>query len=205
MATHSPSRTSSQPEFRRGGSRCDIPGVSRRQPFVSTSDADLVRQVVRGDNAAFDVLAERHYQRSLGFAWHMLGSREEAEEVVQESLIRAYRRIAQCRDPDRFNAWLLTIVANGCRSLRGRWKRRIALMTVWGLNEDRTARHESIDELNDALARLSPALREAVLLKHVEGFTYEEIAAMKGVGASAIKMRVSRGVQQLAAILEADA
>src|SRR5207237_8259107 len=73
---------------------------------VGTSDAALVRRVHAGDTGAYADLVARYRDRLGRYALHMLGNREDAEEVLQDSFVRAYRSLARCDDPERFGAWL---------------------------------------------------------------------------------------------------
>lgn len=175
---------------------------------VTGDDDELMRRVRGGDIAAFEILAERHYPVFLRFAWRQLGQREDAEEVVQDSLVRAFRAMRRGRLPDRFRPWLMRIVVNRCRSVVARRARRRRLFRLW------LSRHETVVEpppevdgvidprLRTALASLTPSLREAFLLRHVEDLTYVEMSDMTGVRVSALKMRVSRAAEQLSRMLE---
>src|SRR6266705_690917 len=83
---------------------------------VGTSDAALVRRVQTGDTGAYADLVARYRDRLGRYALHMLGNREDAEEVLQDAFVRAYRSLARCDDPERFGAWLYGILVNRCRT-----------------------------------------------------------------------------------------
>lgn len=169
-------------------------------------DADLVRRVLAGDVEAFGVLVSRYRPRCARFATHMLGSREDAEEAVQEAFIRAYRALHRC-DPERFGAWLFRILANRCRTHRGRRVRRDRLVVadeaaMLGAGTRPTAdRAAWREEIARALAQLPADQREAFLLKHVEELSYEEMVERTGAGISALKMRVKRACDRLKILL----
>src|SRR6266704_1661856 len=94
---------------------------------VGTSDAALVRRVQTGDTGAYADLVARYRDRLGRYALHMLGNREDAEEVLQDAFVRAYRSLARCDDPERFGAWLYGILVNRCRTAgarAARWSRR---------------------------------------------------------------------------------
>src|SRR5437867_267771 len=91
---------------------------------VGTSDAALVRRVQAGDTAAYADLVARYRDRLGRYALHMLGNREDAEEVLQDAFVRAYRSLARCDDPERFGAWLYGILVNRCRTAGARAARR---------------------------------------------------------------------------------
>ncbi len=178
---------------------------------METPDGVLVRQAQAGEVAAFDALVQRYYAVCLRFAWRQLGNREDAEEVVQDAFLRAFRSIKGCHDPARFRGWLFTIVINRCRTFAARNRRRFLLFNQWRERElpaistaPDVGRMDGDQELQRVLATLSPPLREAFLLKHMEELSYEEMAELTGVGISALKMRVKRATDALAARLKGE-
>src|ERR1700704_6551758 len=91
---------------------------------VGTSDAALVRRVQAGDTGAYADLVARYRDRLGRYALHMLGNREDAEEVLQDAFVRAYRSLGRCNDPERFGAWLYGILANRCRTAGASFRAR---------------------------------------------------------------------------------
>ena len=91
---------------------------------VESSDAELVRRIRTGDIGAYGALVSRYRDRLGRYALHMLGDREDAEEALQDSFVRAYRSLARCDDPARFGAWLYGILVNRCRTSGARAARR---------------------------------------------------------------------------------
>jgi len=170
---------------------------------VEPSDAELVRRVRAGDTGAYGALVSRYRDRLGRYAVHMIGDREDAEEALQDSFVRAYRSLARCDDPARFGAWLYGILVNRCRTTgaRAARRRRMFVRDAQALDgaahADRADRLDWTDAVDRALARLAPDYREAFLLKHVEDLEYEEIAELTGAGVSALKMRVKRAREQL--------
>jgi RNA polymerase sigma-70 factor (ECF subfamily) len=173
---------------------------------VEPSDAVLVRRVRAGDIGAYGALVSRYRDRLGRYAVHMIGDREDAEEALQDSFVRAYRSLARCDDPARFGAWLYGILVNRCRTTgaRAARRRRIFVHDAQALDgaahtahTDEADRLDWTDAVDRALARLAPDYREAFLLKHVEDLEYEEIAELTGAGVSALKMRVKRAREQL--------
>src|SRR5256884_7726937 len=112
----------------------------------------------------------------------MLGSRDVAADAVAESLVRAYRHLASCRDPSRLRTWLYRIVANRCKSYLAR--RDVADVPLEEAppvadvtdNEAALERAEQLALVARALAPLAPDQREAVGLKHLAGVRYQEMA-----------------------------
>jgi RNA polymerase sigma-70 factor, ECF subfamily len=174
---------------------------------MTVTDAELVARVRRGDLGGYAELVARHRVSLERYAHHLLGSRADAEDVLQETLLRAYRGIGRCTQPDRFRAWVLSILINRCRT---RLSRRDPFVSeaVTGDAIERTASADAADgaawreEIQRALATIAPDQREAFLLKHVEDMTYEEIAAITGVSVPALKMRVSRACERLRELLQ---
>lgn len=175
---------------------------------VGTSDADLVRRVLAGDAAAYSGLVARYRDRLGRYAVHMLGNREDAEEVLQDTFVRAYRSLGRCDDPARFGAWLYGILVNRCRTAGARVarRRRMFVRDEQALERPTATSQAERAELDElvrwALARLAPDYREAFLLKYVEDLEYEEMAHLLGAGVSALKMRVKRARDQLRSILQ---
>jgi RNA polymerase sigma-70 factor (ECF subfamily) len=169
------------------------------------TDAAVVRRVLEGDVEAFAILVERYYDRYARYAVHMVGSREDAEEALQDAFLRAYRSLARYEERERFGAWLFRIVMNQCRTVAARRRRHETRVAAW--NEDDSveahpAEHQALrEELDRALAQLTPDQREAVLLKYTDEFSYEEMAAITGTGVSALKMRVKRACERLRELL----
>jgi RNA polymerase sigma-70 factor (ECF subfamily) len=174
------------------------------------TDAMLVRAVLAGDPAAFAALVDRHAPACLRFASRMLGSLEDAEDATQEAFVRAHRALARYDEQVRFRTWVMSILANRCRTTLLHRHRRTSRVVVDGDAVDRAAgpSNGDDDELRDAieraLARLETAQREAFVLKHVEMLSYEEMSAITGAGVSALKMRVRRACERLQAMLRED-
>ena len=175
---------------------------------MTVSDSAIVRQVLAGDPEAFGGLVERYHERCTRLATHILGSREDAEDAVQETFLRAYRSLGAYEERDRFSAWLVRILVNQCRTAMARRRRQVAVADWdWavpasgGAEEHPADRAALREELDRALAALEPEQREAVVLKFAEELTYDEIATATGVSVSALKMRVQRACRRLRALL----
>lgn len=176
-----------------------------------TDDAALVARVLAGDRECFAALVQRHQDLLYRHALRMTREADAATDLVQAAFVKAYAQLGRCREPERFGAWAFRILANQAKDwLKSRRRRDVSLdATPLG------ARAESDDDpgrdlerselralLDAALAELPPGLREAFVLKHVEGLAYEEIAALMNVSVPALKMRVHRARQMLQDALE---
>jgi RNA polymerase sigma-70 factor (ECF subfamily) len=172
------------------------------------TDAELVRSTLDGNARAFTELVDRHAPACLRYATRMLGDRSDAEDAAQEAFLRAHRALASYDRHLSFRTWLFSIVINRCRTAMARRARRqqrvvtdadaVALSFV----PDESRALELRDEIEWALAALSGEQREAFLLHHVEGLSYEEMADATGAGVSALKMRVKRASERLKVLLE---
>ncbi len=175
------------------------------------SDADVVARVLSGDREAFGSLIRRYQPGLVRFATRMLGNQDVAADAVAESFIRAYRHLASCREPARLRTWLYRIVANRCKSHLAR--RSIADVPLDDAppvadpadNEAALERAEQVALVGRVLAGLAPEKREAFLLKHVEGLSYQEMSAVTGERIPTLKMRVHRAREALLQALEEQA
>jgi RNA polymerase sigma-70 factor (ECF subfamily) len=162
----------------------------------------LVREARSGDVRAFAALVDLYYARCLRFALHMLASRLDAEEAVQDTFVRLYRALPTYREEESFEPWLFRILANRCRTA-GAKQRRHAQLVEYGDVPDRPCggTHDSAiawrEEIELALRMLPVEQREAFLMRHVEGLSYEDMAMATGTGVSALKMRVKRACDAL--------
>lgn len=165
------------------------------------SDAVLVARAIAGSDAAFAALVDRYNDLLYRHAVRMLGQADDAEDVVQSAWIKAFRNLRKCRDPERFGAWVFRIGANACKdAVKAKRRGIVPLESVAELesnDRDTATRLDQRRRLASALARLAPDQREAFLLKHMEGWSYEEMADQLGVQVSALKMRVHRAREEL--------
>jgi RNA polymerase sigma-70 factor (ECF subfamily) len=162
------------------------------------TDAELVARVLAGEAAAFEALARRHFRACFAVAFARLRDADEAEDICQDALLRAYEHLAECRDPARFSHWLLRIVRN--RSVRRlaylSVRRAIGLERAAHLSggatpEDDVRRAELRRALTEALGRLRPTQREVVLLYDHEGYAHREIAERLGISETMSRRHLS--------------
>ena len=174
---------------------------------MSPTDDELVRRSTGGEVGAYALIVERYYERSLRFGLRMLGNRADAEEAVQNAFVRVHRALDRYDARSKFESWLFQIVANQCRTIGAKRRRRertfvpIDVTHDFGEPPESSELHQAVDVQN-ALMRLQPDHREALLMFYMEDRSYEEIAGVTGVGISALKMRVKRAREQLRLVLE---
>jgi RNA polymerase sigma factor (sigma-70 family) len=164
---------------------------------MSNRDATLVASALAGDGAAFADLVGRHLPRLRALAFAVLGEREEAEDVVQETLLRAYLGLATLREPERFGSWLGTIAVNLARMRRRRPRREtmpLEELAAPALDEVETG-------VGAALAALPREARELLLMHYVEGLSCAEIADRLSLSSGAVRVRLHRARERLRGLL----
>jgi len=173
------------------------------------TDAQVVRDVLSGDQDAFRLLVRRYGGVLYNHAVRMVGSQDEAADLVQRALVSGYRKLSSCRDPERVGAWLFRILSNLTKDfLRSPRRGDLPLDKLPEVPEpaggpfDSAHRQEVRNRLQAALGQLTPEQREAFVLKHVEGRSYEEMATFLDVSPASLKMRVHRAREALRVLLE---
>jgi RNA polymerase sigma-70 factor, ECF subfamily len=165
------------------------------------SDAELIARVRKGDRDAYAGLVERHQQAVYTHARAMGLDYDTSCDLVQDAFVKAYTRLEECRDPARFRFWLFRIGRNLCLD-HLKSVRRLSVPLSQLANAEIVLHTETTDAdagstIRAALDRLPLALREAFLLKHDSGYTYDEIAELTHATPSAVKMRVHRAREAL--------
>jgi RNA polymerase sigma-70 factor, ECF subfamily len=178
-------------------------------------DAQLVARSLKQDHEAFGQLIDRHASAIVNLAYRMVGNRAEAEDLAQEAFLTAFKALSTFRADSKFSTWLYRIAANKCKDwLRvkrpGQGPYDVDADEVLDLYvaEERTpeqllSQQQVGQELEQAIQRLPPLYREAFVLKHVEGLSYEQMEDILGVKGDTLKMRVYKGRLQLSRDLTA--
>ncbi|MBN1424138.1 RNA polymerase sigma factor [Candidatus Fermentibacteria bacterium] len=188
---------------REGGKGATTPSI-RALPIMNTaSDASLVAQCLDGRREGYAELVRRYQGPVFGLAYRMTRSHEDAEDLAQETFIQAYRKLQSYDTAYPFRAWVLRICANRAKNrFRSTDRRRRAEEAHVEIHPpDAGAMEPDLVALDEAIARIPQMLRIPLVLKHVEGLPYEEIAQVLGIGISAAKMRVKRGRDELVRLL----
>lgn len=182
---------------------------------VAADDAQLVVRSLKQDHEAFGQLIDRHASRIITLAYRMVGDRAEAEDLAQEAFLTAFKALPTFRADAKFSTWLYRIAANKCKDwLRakrpgmGQQDVDIDELLDGQVADEQTperllSQQQVGRELEQAILRLPPLYREAFVLKHVEGLSYEEMEAILGVQGDTLKMRVYKGRLQLSRELAA--
>jgi RNA polymerase sigma-70 factor (ECF subfamily) len=204
----------SEPPTGRLGTRPESPAPSgtpakvRAGPAWSRSgagseavdDSILVRRVLAGRVEDFAALVERYQRLLYGFVERELGDAHEADEVVQETFLRAYQHLGHFRFQASFKTWLFEIALNECRNRRRRTRPEAieeiseAALACSGM-EPTEARLRA--ELERAVARLPPRQRRVVRLRTFADLPFREIARLEGISVNAAKVNYHRAVRRL--------
>jgi len=176
-----------------------------------------VERARSGDSDAFRQLVEQHSRAVFRLAFRMTGNEEDAEDVVQETFLRAYKKLDKYEARSSFSTWLYRIASNYSLDLirmrkrhedkreRGTAEDRDILQSipVDSPGPDRIMYGTQVQErVNEALNELSPQERTAFILRHFEGLSIEEIGSTLGTGTNATKHSIFRAVQKLRRSLE---
>ncbi len=181
------------------------------------SDAELVALTQEGNVQAFNNLASRWDGSLYRFARRMLGNPDDAQDVCQEALVKAYLNIRRLRDPEKFKAWVHHIALNLCRDRYRSARSRVQMHAF----EDEGVLDRQIAEarrtpgpdqeahaaglaglLGRVLDQLPAEQREAILLREYQGFTSQEISEITGVPATTVRTRIFYGLKSVRRMLQ---
>ena len=189
----------------------------------STAEDQFLERLRRGEAAAFERLVAEHSGDIYALLYRMTSDAEEARDLTQETFLRAFQSINRFRGDANLKTWMYRIAVNQARNRWRWWRRRKRDVTVsLDATDDRdkqplvatlrndcavdpeqeTLAHEREGQLREALLGLRQSYREAVILRDVEGFSYEEVAETLEISIGTVKSRISRGRLELRRKLE---
>jgi RNA polymerase sigma-70 factor (ECF subfamily) len=177
----------------------------------AVTDAELLERIRRDDRSAFDEFVKRYGDRIFGFGMRMCGEREDARDVVQETLIKAFESLKTLQEPRALRSWLYRVASNACLMKRRRGKfeprRELSLEELMPASAesatfevpdvsaapDRAAElAETRRTVREAIAALAPDQRIVLLLRDIEQLSTHETAEALGLPETTIKMRLHR-------------
>ena len=181
------------------------------------SDEELILEFQKNNTeAAFNILVQRYKNPLTNFVFRFLGDYESCADVVQETMIKVYRYKDSYSSVAKFSTWIYTIAGNLARTEYRRQRRR-NLFSINDYGEDHST-YDLPDEsyrpdvitdsgikdeiIQKALLKVKEAYREAVILRDIQGMSYEEISEILGVNEGTIKSRINRGRAQLQELLK---
>lgn len=169
--------------------------------MVEARDEQLVRAAVHGDVRAFEALVRRHQERAYRIALRMLGRPEAAEEAAQDAFVRAWISLGRFRGDSLFSTWLHRIVVNASLDAIATRRGDAPLSEEQVDVREDPARmaelHARVEAVKAAILRLTPDQRAALVLRELEGLSYEEIAAVLEISLPAVKGRIHRARLEL--------
>jgi len=197
-----------------------VPGTAVE--FVPSAEAEFIERLRRGEAAAFEEWVADRSGEIYGLLLRLTENSEEARDLTQETFLRAFQSIDRFRGDADLRTWIYRIAINQARNRWRWWRRRrrdstVSLDAAQGQTnqpliatlvessdnpEQQTLAREREVALRAALQKLGGAYRETVILRDIEGFTYEEIAATLGINVGTVKSRLARGRQELRRRLE---
>jgi RNA polymerase sigma-70 factor, ECF subfamily len=186
------------------------------------AEAEFIERLKQGEAAAFEELVSERSSEIYGLLFRLTENSEEARDLTQETFLRAFQSVGRFRGEADLRTWIYRIAINQARNRWRWWRRRhrdstVSLDAAQGQShqtliatlaessenpEQQTLAHERELVLRSALQKLGRAYRETVILRDIEGFTYEEIAATLGINVGTVKSRLARGRQELRRKLE---
>jgi RNA polymerase sigma-70 factor (ECF subfamily) len=182
------------------------------------TDAEIVDRVLGGDRNSYARLVDAYGERIVNYVARMTGSRYEAEDIAQEAFVRAYCALDSYNPDYKFSTWLFRIAHNQCINYLKKRNRLVHMgdyqhedgEPAWVLPDTRPARnpavaaerHDVQRQVQAAIVELPEAYRTVVILRHLHGMSYQEIADVIEVPIGTVKSRLGRGRSRLAALLE---
>jgi RNA polymerase sigma-70 factor (ECF subfamily) len=161
---------------------------------MSETDAAPASRRLTGDAAEFELLVRTHQRMVFSLAYRMTGSMADAEDLAQETFLRAYEQMSSYRGESKISTWLCRIAINACLNWRSREARRAGIHTAWSESTfalQSAPRREEMDErVQAALLRLPPKQRAAVVLTICDGLDHSEAARALGCSVPTVAWRV---------------
>ncbi len=186
--------------------------------MLRCTDEELILQFQADeDTAPFEILVQRYKNPLMNFVFRFVNDYEAASDIVQETFIKVYRNKNSYKSIAKFSTWIYTIAGNLAKSELQRKKRRnIFSINSYGENNEETfdipdesqVPDKIVDSgvknkmIQDALMKLPEVYREAVILRDIQEFSYEEIAEMLKLTVGTVKSRINRGRSQLQELLK---
>jgi len=192
-----------------------------KSKLKTLSDEELILQVQQGNNVCFDILVDRFKVRLFNYLFRMVGDRDEAEELAQEALVKAYIHADKYKTIAKFSTWLYTIATNLVRN-RIRSKRRAPqFLSLWNRGHDADGEEKQIDLvdhgrqpdsqfndkelgeiINGAIGEIPEKYRTSFVLREINQLSYEEIAAATGLKLGTVRSRINRARNHFRRLIE---
>ena len=180
-----------------------------QQPRILSIDEDysIIRQFIDGDKSAFQILVKRHKEKVRNIIYITMNNSALVDDIAQEVFITVYRNLKNFRFESQFTTWLYRVTVNRCKD----YLRRINVRKIFSPIEDgfevseysTPAENNDISKIvMDAISKLPVKLRMPLILKDIEGFSYQEISETLKCEMGTVKSRIFRGREKLKEILQ---
>ena len=171
-----------------------------------STDEELIARFQQGDNYAFDLLVKRYKDPLLNYVFRFLGDRTDAEDIIQETFYRLYKNKHYYKEIAKFSTWIYTIAGNLAKTeLRKRKRRNLFSINYYmstdkdyDLPDDQTSPEKDAnttitdDIIQQSVDKLSPKFKQVIILRDIQGFSYEEISEIIKIPLGTVKSRVNR-------------
>lgn len=199
-------------------------GSQQHEDVDVSAQAELLERIRRNEPGAFEEFVDQYGGRILGFGMRVCGEREDAHDVAQETLIKAYEKLQELKHPAALRSWLYRVAANACLMKRrkgkyepaveipleelrparpeGKDSLRTEIPDPSDLPDEELARREVRDRVRRAISQLPPHYRIVVVMRDMEHLSTRETADALGLAETAVKMRLHRARLMVREILE---
>jgi len=178
---------------------------------LSSKDLQLLKAALDGDMAAFEELVSSNYSHIYNLCYRMMRNQQDAEDMLQESMLKAWRKLKSFKQSSSFSTWLHRIAVNTCLDTirKNKKKKSVSVeeMDEFGKHivDDKASNFEDAtlekDVVQNALSQLKERERIIIILKDVQGYSYEEIAQILECPMGTVRSRLSRARATMVKIL----
>ena len=181
-----------------------VKSAKDKRMVATDEDERRIVQSQQGDRGAFEALIRQHQRMIHSLCYRMSGSLADAEDLAQETFIHAYQHLEGFRAEARFSSWLYRIAVNLCLNWQKRQRRRDQLHQEWGEQDREPSGGDAglAQRVQEALLRLPPKQRAAVILTTYDGLTHAEAAAALGCSETTVSWRLFAARGKLKRLLQ---
>lgn len=188
--------------------------------MTRSEEMNIISRVLSGDTNAFEALVIENQRQVYTLALKMTGNEEDAYDISQDAFVKAYRSLPKFRGDSKFSVWLYRLTSNLCLDFLRSRKRRAAVSTSYTNDEDEDRELEIPDErfspetvleknelrlsVNAAMEALPEDYRQILILREINGLSYDEIAEVLSLELGTVKSRIFRARKKLCSILMKD-
>ncbi len=191
--------------------------MNKNKHLESLTDEELIKEFQDSNTlGAYEILVKRYKDPLMNFVFRFVGDRDVCSDIVQDTMIKFYLNKDSYRSFAKFSTWIYTIAGNLAKNELKRRRRRV----IYSLSNDDDEKSIQVEDksffapdraadseikgeiIQKALLRVKPVYREVVILRDIQGLSYEEIADISGLSIGTVKSRINRGRTHLQKLLE---